>query len=183
MRIFCTGVSGYIGGSIVVALASAGHEVSGLVRSERSADQVQALGIVPVHGTLDDLDVLRTAAARADVVLNAANADHEPSVWAMLKALKFTGKAFIHHQRVQYCRDTIGRKTCRRNFQRGHADYSVDRASRTRCIERAHPVLQGQRRSLGHHLSKSNLWYRPRAKQAQRASSMAYRVGQERWRR
>lgn len=96
MRIFCTGVSGYIGGSIVVALASAGHEVSGLVRSERSADQVQALGIVPVHGTLDDLDVLRTATARADVVLNAANADHEPSVWAMLKALKFTGKAFIH---------------------------------------------------------------------------------------
>jgi nucleoside-diphosphate-sugar epimerase len=38
MRIFCTGASGYIGGSIAVALAAAGSEVSGLARSERSAD-------------------------------------------------------------------------------------------------------------------------------------------------
>jgi NAD(P)-dependent dehydrogenase (short-subunit alcohol dehydrogenase family) len=30
MRIFCTGASGYIGGSNAVALAAAGHEVSGL---------------------------------------------------------------------------------------------------------------------------------------------------------
>jgi len=36
MRIFCTGVSGYIGGSIAAAMTSAGHEVSGLVRSERA---------------------------------------------------------------------------------------------------------------------------------------------------
>ena len=96
MRIFCTGVSGYIGGSIAVALASAGHEVSGLVRSERSADEVRALGITAVHGALDDVDVLRTAAVRADLVLNAANSDHEPSAQAILQALEGTGKAYIH---------------------------------------------------------------------------------------
>jgi nucleoside-diphosphate-sugar epimerase len=96
MRIFCTGVSGYIGGSIAVALASAGHEVSGLVRSERSADEVRALGITAVHGALDDVDVLRAAAVRADLVLNAANSDHEPSAQAILQALEGTGKAYIH---------------------------------------------------------------------------------------
>ncbi len=96
MRIFCTGASGYIGGSIAVALAAAGHEVSGLVRTERSAEQVQAMGIAPVHGSLDDVDVLGTAAARADVILNAANADHESSARAMLQAVEGTGKAFIH---------------------------------------------------------------------------------------
>jgi nucleoside-diphosphate-sugar epimerase len=96
MRIFSTGVSGYIGGSIAAALASAGYEVSGLVRSERSAEQVRALGITPVHGTLDDADVLGAAAVRADVVLNAANSDHEPSARAILQALEGTGKAYIH---------------------------------------------------------------------------------------
>jgi nucleoside-diphosphate-sugar epimerase len=96
MRIFCTGASGYIGGSIAMALAAAGHEVSGLVRSERSAEQVRAFGIAPVHGTLDDVDVLKAAAVHADAVLNAANADHEPSARAMLGAIEGTGKAYIH---------------------------------------------------------------------------------------
>jgi nucleoside-diphosphate-sugar epimerase len=96
MRIFCTGTSGYIGGSIAGALAAAGHEVSGLVRSERSAELVQALGITPVHGTLDDGGVLRAAAVRADAVINSANADHERSARAMLHALEGTGKTYIH---------------------------------------------------------------------------------------
>jgi nucleoside-diphosphate-sugar epimerase len=96
MRIFCTGTSGYIGGSVAVALAAAGHEVSGLVRSEQSAEQVQALGLVPVHGTLDDVDILRAAAVRADAVINSANADHAPSAQAMLQALEGTGKTYMH---------------------------------------------------------------------------------------
>jgi nucleoside-diphosphate-sugar epimerase len=96
MRIFCTGTSGYIGGSVAAALAAAGHEVSGLVRSERSAELVQTFGITPVHGTLDDVDILAAAAVRADAVINSANADHEPSAQAMLRALEGTGKAYIH---------------------------------------------------------------------------------------
>jgi nucleoside-diphosphate-sugar epimerase len=96
MRIFCTGTSGYIGGSIAVALAAAGHEVSGLVRSKESAELVQALGLTPVHGTLDDADVLRAAAARADAVIHSANADHEPSAQALLQTLEGTGKTYIH---------------------------------------------------------------------------------------
>jgi nucleoside-diphosphate-sugar epimerase len=96
MRIFCTGTSGYIGGSVAVALAASGHDVCGLVRSERSAELVRALGITPVHGTLDDVDVLQAAAVRADAVINAANADHEPSTQALLQALEGTGKAYIH---------------------------------------------------------------------------------------
>jgi nucleoside-diphosphate-sugar epimerase len=96
MRIFCTGASGYIGGSVAVALAAAGHEVSGLVRSERSAELVQALGITPVHGTLDDGDVLKAAALRADAIINSANADHEPSAQVLLQALEGTGRTYIH---------------------------------------------------------------------------------------
>ena len=96
MRIFCTGASGYIGGSIAVALLADGHEVSGLVRSEESAALVRSHGISPVLGSLDDLDVLRAEAARCDGVINAASSDHEPSAVAMLEVLAGTGKAFIH---------------------------------------------------------------------------------------
>jgi nucleoside-diphosphate-sugar epimerase len=95
MRIFVPGASGYIGGSVAAALAAAGHEVSGLVRSERSAGQVAALGITPVLGTLDDAGVLRAAAVRADAVINSASADHEPSVQALLGAIEGTGKTYI----------------------------------------------------------------------------------------
>ena len=96
MRIFCTGASGYIGGSVAVALAEAGHEVSGLVRSEENAQRVRSLGIAPILGTLDDATVLRSAAARADAIVHAANADHEPSARAMLAAIEDTGKTYIH---------------------------------------------------------------------------------------
>lgn len=96
MRIFCTGASGYIGGSIATALRADGHDVSGLVRSEESVAKVQSLGITPIRGTLDDLDLLRSAATHADAVVNAANADHEAAALAMLEAVADTGKSFIH---------------------------------------------------------------------------------------
>jgi nucleoside-diphosphate-sugar epimerase len=66
------------------------------VRSEQSAEQVRALGITAVHGTLDDAGVLHAAAMRADAVINSANADHEPSAIALLRALEGSGKTYIH---------------------------------------------------------------------------------------
>lgn len=96
MKIFCTGASGYIGGSVAAALKTEGHVVEGLVRTPRAADAIAALGIEPVMGTLDDTDVLEAAAHRADAVIHTANADHERSAASLLRALEGTGKTFIH---------------------------------------------------------------------------------------
>src|SRR5690349_1069155 len=96
MKIFCTGASGYIGGSVAAHLAAAGHQVAGLVRSEEKADAVRAFGIEPVMGTLDNAQILASAARAADVVINAASADHSGAVIALLDALAGSGKAFIH---------------------------------------------------------------------------------------
>jgi nucleoside-diphosphate-sugar epimerase len=95
MRVFSTGASGYIGGSVAIALVAEGHEVLGLVRSEEAAAKMRALGIEPVIGTLDDADVLAEAARRADVVVNAASADHRGAATAMLEALAGSGKTFV----------------------------------------------------------------------------------------
>jgi len=95
MNVFVTGATGYIGGSVAAHLAAAGHRVSGLVRSPAKADAVRSLGIRPVLGTLDDGDALAQAAQSADVVINAASADHKGAAVALLGALAGSGKLFI----------------------------------------------------------------------------------------
>lgn len=96
MRIFLTGASGYIGGSVAAGLVAAGHSVRGLVRDAAKAEAVRARGIEPVIGSLDDAAVLAAEARAADAVVNAANADHRGAVEAMLGALEGSGKAFLH---------------------------------------------------------------------------------------
>src|SRR5882724_4914144 len=96
MKVFCTGASGYIGGSVAAHLVAAGHQVTGLVRSQEKADSVRALGIQPLLGTLDDGERQARAAQAADVVVNAASADHKGAVAALLGALAGSGKPFIH---------------------------------------------------------------------------------------
>jgi uncharacterized protein YbjT (DUF2867 family) len=62
MKVFCTGASGYIGGSVAAHLIAAGHDVTGLVRSAGKAEAVRARGIQPLLGTLDDVEILARAA-------------------------------------------------------------------------------------------------------------------------
>lgn len=96
MNVFITGASGYIGGSLAVALINRGHRVYGLTRSQSSADKLQSLGINPVIGDLDDTQVLSEQAAWADVVINAANSDHRPAVEGLIAALAGSEKILIH---------------------------------------------------------------------------------------
>jgi len=96
MKIFITGASGYIGGSVAAALMAAGHQVSGLARSNDATAALAKLGMTPVRGTLDDAAVLAKAAHDADVTVNAANAGHRAAAEAILKGLADTGKTFLH---------------------------------------------------------------------------------------
>jgi nucleoside-diphosphate-sugar epimerase len=96
MKIFITGASGYIGGSLADALLKQGHAVSGLARSAETAAALRKLGVMPVAGGLDDAAVLADAARAADVTINTANAAHRGAAEAMVKALAGTGKTFIH---------------------------------------------------------------------------------------
>ena len=96
MSIFLTGAAGYVGGSVGRRLLEAGHSVRGLVRSAEKATQLEALGIQPVIGDLDDRDLLIREARNSEGVINAANSDHAEAVDALVAGLKGSGKLLIH---------------------------------------------------------------------------------------
>lgn len=95
-KVFVTGATGYIGGSIAKLLADKGYEVSGLVRKESDLSRLKELGIIPVPGTIQDAPVLKEESKKADAVIHAADADDPYAVDTFLEALKGTGKTFIH---------------------------------------------------------------------------------------
>ncbi len=72
MRVFVTGASGWVGSAVVEQLVDAGHQVTGLIRSDDKAATLKASGAEALRGTLDDLNVLAKAAAAADAVIHTA---------------------------------------------------------------------------------------------------------------
>jgi nucleoside-diphosphate-sugar epimerase len=109
MRIFVTGASGHIGSAVVPELLAAGHQVTGLARSEASAALLTAAGAVVRRGTLDDLGALQKAVTESDGVIHlafkhdvafsggyaTAASDDLRAIEAMGAALEGSGKPFV----------------------------------------------------------------------------------------
>ena len=106
MRVFVTGATGWIGGTVARLLLEGGHEVLGVARNDEGAAKLEAAG-VPVHrATLEDPASFVAGAEQCDAMVHCAfihdfsrfaeNMEIEKrTIEAVLGALEGTGKPLV----------------------------------------------------------------------------------------
>ena len=72
MKAFITGGTGFIGRRLVERLVQRGDQVQALVRSQKGAADLQAMGAQPVYGDVTDRETMREGMKGCDVVFHLA---------------------------------------------------------------------------------------------------------------
>lgn len=109
MKIFVTGASGYIGFNVASAFRRAGHEVWGLVRSDKKAHIIAMSEIHPVIGSMQHPESYRTIAEQCSVLIHAA-VDYQADTFSLdrktIEVLLATGKQGAQPKTVVYTSGT-----------------------------------------------------------------------------
>ncbi|EJD08561.1 NAD-binding protein [Fomitiporia mediterranea MF3/22] len=89
-QVFFLGATGYIGGSLLVALIKEHpefHYVT-LVRSATSEEAVRAISATVISGSFTDFERITELSEQSDIIINAADSDNIELTVAILKGMK-----------------------------------------------------------------------------------------------
>ncbi|KAL1591948.1 hypothetical protein SLS60_011540 [Paraconiothyrium brasiliense] len=88
-KIFLTGATGYIGGSVLHALVTAhpSYTITVLLRKTPPSFPSVYPNVKIVQGDYDSAEILAEQARKADIVVHNGDSDHEPSLTALLAGL------------------------------------------------------------------------------------------------
>ncbi|KAH8590665.1 nucleoside-diphosphate-sugar epimerase [Bisporella sp. PMI_857] len=88
-KIFLTGGTGYIGGSVLVALVQQHpeYEITVLLRRVPPNFRETFLNVKIVEGNFDDVELISATAALNDIVIHNGKSKHEPSIKAHIAGL------------------------------------------------------------------------------------------------
>ncbi|ORY11751.1 NAD(P)-binding protein [Clohesyomyces aquaticus] len=99
-KIFLTGATGYIGGTVLDAITTTHPEykVTVLLRTVPGAFSSRYPNVKIVKGDYDSIDIITDTASEVDVVVHNGNSDHEPSLKAIIAGLlrRATPSYLIH---------------------------------------------------------------------------------------
>ncbi|KAK5124408.1 hypothetical protein LTR85_001625 [Meristemomyces frigidus] len=99
-KIFITGGTGYIGGTVLDTIVKRHpeYDVTALLRNVPDNFSTLYPNVNVIHGDYDSFDVIADAAAQANVVIHNGNSDHEPSINALITGLlRRTDPGFLIH--------------------------------------------------------------------------------------
>lgn len=148
MKALVTGATGFVGGHLVPALIERGHEVQALVRPDRDASTLEALGARVVRGDVSDPVAVKVAARGAATVIHLAaprraatlRRHREVSVRGAENVLVAGREAGV--ERIVHC-STVGVHGRLRNLPadetspfRPETAYQVAKAEAERVVER-----------------------------------------------
>jgi nucleoside-diphosphate-sugar epimerase len=109
MKVFVTGANGYIGLNVASAFRRAGHEVWGLVRSEKKAHAIAIHEIRPVIGSMQHPDSYQQIAQQCAVLIHAA-VDYQADTFSLdrktIEGLLTAGKRDSQPKTVVYTSGT-----------------------------------------------------------------------------
>jgi nucleoside-diphosphate-sugar epimerase len=79
---------GFIGWNVLDLLIAEGYSVTGLVRRDSHAKQIHRSGAKVIIGNLNDYDLIASEAAKHDITIHTATADHLSSAKAILDGVE-----------------------------------------------------------------------------------------------
>ncbi|MGN7712665.1 NAD-dependent epimerase/dehydratase family protein [Agrobacterium radiobacter] len=98
MKTLVIGATGYVGSRLAQTFKSAGSDVYGLARSEKSANALSSAGIAPIEGDLAAVDRLKSQLDEFDTIAFAATIpfeDERQVIGELLSSFSKPGRSFV----------------------------------------------------------------------------------------